>query len=539
MNGIKIAIAQMNATVGAIAANRDKMIVMIQDAVRGGADMVVFPELSIPGYPPMDLIYEPGFIEKNIAAMENLLPYSKKIIILAGFINRCGKALTNSIAVLQNEQVHTVVDKSLLPTYDVFDEHRYFTSAKDVHPVKLIIRGEIIHIGIEICEDLWDENYPLKVTDELVQKGAEIIINCSASPYSDQKLSTRHFLVRKKVNKLHVPFLYVNQIGAQDELIFDGNSFGMDHSGKLIHCSAGFKESLDLVQPFANVSSIQRSVNILEEMHNALILGIHDYFYKSGFTQAVLGLSGGIDSALVAALAADALGAENVFGYSLPSRFSSDHSLADAKLLADNLGIHYSIIPIEPTVKALETSLKNIFAGTESGLAEENIQARARGNILMAIANKFNRLVLTTGNKTELALGYCTLYGDMAGGLSPISDLNKMDVYALSNFINDRAGLDRIPKNTLLKKPSAELKVDQYDPFDYEIVSPLVEEILENHRDDKALILMGYQEDLIRDLKRLIRVSEYKRRQAPPGLRVTEKTFGSGRRMPIVNHYRE
>ncbi|HDR04205.1 MAG TPA: NAD+ synthase [Candidatus Marinimicrobia bacterium] len=539
MNTIQIAIAQINSTVGAIDANCQKIAENINKARRQNADIIVFPELAITGYPPQDLIYEPGFIEKNQQALERLLPIVSDFAALAGFIYRDEKEmLYNAVALIHKQKIKAIIKKQLLPTYDVFDERRYFEPGENQAPVKVEIGGRAIRLGIEICEDLWDKNYERKVSQNLAKQGAELIINCSASPFSNGKAALRRKLVQEKISAYSIPFVYANMVGGQDELIFDGNSFAYNDKNELIHISPGFKEALN-VFTIGNKPCAEPQSNPMEEMYQALVLGIRDYFSKNGFSEAVLGLSGGIDSALVAVLAAEALGPKQLYGYSLPSQYSSNHSLSDAEILAKNLAIHYDVIAIEPLYQAFSKALEKQFAGTAFGIAEENIQSRVRGTILMSIANKFNRLALTTGNKTELAQGYCTLYGDMAGGLAPISDLNKTEVYALSRYINQRSGKEIIPKGSLEKEPSAELRDNQVDPFDYPVVSPLVETMLEQRKSHEELFAAGYDKELIKRTSRLMRLAEHKRRQAPPGLRVSENAFGSGRRMPIVNHYSE
>jgi NAD+ synthase (glutamine-hydrolysing) len=537
VKNIACVIAQINATVGDLDGNRQKIADAIEKARQQKGALVIFPELVLTGYPPQDLIFESGFVEKNRALLESIVPLvQSETVLIGGILQEGNGPFYNAVAVISQQKIQAIVKKQLLPTYDVFDERRYFQPGDIQPPVQVQIGGESIRLGIEICEDLWDAAYERKVTQNLAKQGADIIINCSASPFSEGKFQTRLALVREKIAAIHKPFIYVNLVGAQDELIFDGHSFACDATGRLINLAPGFTDSVSAFT-LGDKTLPEPEIEPLEELYQALVLGIRDYFHKCGFSEAVLGLSGGIDSALVAALAAEALGPEHVYGYSLPSHYSSAHSLSDAEILAKNLGIHYDVIAIEPLYQAFSKSLEKEFAGTSFGIAEENIQSRVRGTLMMSIANKFNRLVLATGNKTELALGYCTLYGDMAGGLAPISDLNKAEVYALSRHINKRSGKILIPEGSLNKEPSAELRENQVDPFDYEIVSPLVESMLEQRLSREDLMAAGYDKALIERISRLIRLAEYKRRQAPPGLRVSEKAFGLGRRMPIVNHY--
>ena len=533
---MKIAICQINPTMGDFPGNRDKILSFYRKAVEKGADLIVFPEMVITGYPPQDLLLERDFVQENVEILEDI---SNQVTVPAilGYIREEKSALYNSGAVCANGTVIYTYDKILLPTYDIFDEDRYFTPGKTQGVFELELNGKRRKIGIQICEDLWDHDYECKVTNLQKRAGAEVIINISASPYHDAQLQERTALIEEKVHENRIPFLYCNLVGAQDELIFDGGSLAYDGDGTLIGQGKYFEEDILIVDLDASKSQEITHVPREEMMYNALCLGVQDYFRKTGHADAVIGLSGGIDSALVACIAADALGAEHVHGISLPSKFSSDHSLEDACTLSENLGIHYQTITIEDTVTVYETVLEPLFEGKERNAAEENIQARIRGNILMALSNKFGWLVLSTGNKTELALGYCTLYGDMSGGLCVISDISKTDVYALSRWINQSGGCDRIPESCLTKPPSAELAPDQVDPFDYEVVSPLVDAIIEKRKSPKDLVENGADKTIVNDLYHRIRINEYKRRQAAPGLRVSSKAFGTGRRIPIVNHF--
>jgi NAD+ synthase (glutamine-hydrolysing) len=534
---MRIAICQINTTVGAFEANHDKVLSVYASALKEGADLVVFPEMSTTGYPPADLLLIDDFVAQSEKTLQEIVAATTRPIIV-GYVRRSGRHLHNSAALGMNGKVVHIYDKILLPTYDVFDEDRYFTPGSEVGIWKVPVGGREHVLGIQICEDLWDEDYTCKVTHLQGQGGAEVVINISASPYHERRLLDRYQVIKKQVEGLGRPFLYCNLVGAQDELIFDGQSLAVAADGGLLAQGKPFQEDLLLVD--LPVEKSTRSVvtqSREEEIYQALCLGIRDYFRKTGHQEAVIGLSGGIDSSLVACLAVDALGAQHVHGISMPSRFSSDHSQEDAALLAHNLGIDYRVLPIEKLTTAYEAVLAESFHGAERDVTEENIQARIRGNLLMALSNKFNWLVLSTGNKTELALGYCTLYGDLSGGLAVISDLSKDDVYALSKWVNVSAGVERIPQRCLTKPPSAELAPGQVDPFDYEVVSPLVNALVEEFRTPEELIADGADAQLVHDLYRRIRLNEYKRRQAPPGLRVTPKAFGVGRRIPIVNHY--
>ncbi len=534
---MKIALCQLNPTVGALNSNKKLILKYYADSVENGADLVVFPEMVISGYPVADLLYEDSFVNENMAVLGEISSQSTVPLIL-GYIHKDKEQLFNSAAVCMNGKQIYRYDKILLPTYDVFDEERYFTAGSDLGVCKIDINGNEVQIGLEICEDLWDEDYNRNITVELAELGAECIINISASPYHEMRLNERLELIRQKVNATQIPFYYCNLVGAQDELIFDGQSIGMNSEGGLIGLGAIFNEEIIRINN-EDSPHIEVPKQIREsELFGALVLGVRDYFRKTGHQEAVIGLSGGIDSSLVACIAVDALGAENVHGVSMPSVFSSDHSKDDAQSLAENLGIDYRSISIEKIVDEFETTFDSHFSDQEKNVTEENIQARVRGTILMALANKFHWLVLSTGNKTELALGYCTLYGDMNGGLAVISDLSKTDVYALSKWVNKVAGSERIPENCISKPPSAELAPGQVDPFDYDVVSPLVEIIIEERNSPTQLAAEGHDKKLVDDLYQRIRINEYKRRQAAPGLRVTNKAFGTGRRMPIVNHYK-
>jgi NAD+ synthase (glutamine-hydrolysing) len=537
---LKIALAQKNFTVGDLAGNAEKIINTIKSAKKEHADIVLFPELALCGYPPLDLVLENDFINKNKDKIEEIAKHTESIVAIVGYVRQHNNKLWNAVAVMQDGKIIENVHKINLPTYDVFDELRYFNYINDPQPVDVVIKDNKYKLGIEICEDLWDDRYETKVTKLLAERGADIILNASASPFRVNKIKQRIALVREKIQENKIPFVYTNLIGGQDELIFDGNSFAIDANGDFAAFMPPSQEALAFCtfkNGIAETKLSEPEPILMQDLHAALLLGIRDYFYKSGFKDAVIGLSGGIDSALVAALATEALGKDHVYGFAMPSKFSSDHSLKDAEHLAKNLGIHFDTISVEPMYESFLGSLEKQFAGTSFGLAEENLQARVRGTILMSIANKKNALVLTTGNKTEIALGYCTLYGDMCGALGPISDLNKLDVYSLSRYINEKHGCDVIPQHTLEKLPSAELAEDQYDPFDYEVVSPLVDDLLVNKPIEKLIEEIGDAE-LVHRILHMIRITEYKRWQAAPGLRVTSKAFGQGRKMPLVNHFK-
>ena len=535
---MKIALCQVNPILGNFSFNLDKIKSFYNKAIQSGAELVIFPEMAVCGYPPQDLIWESGFVTECEKTIKTIASFSK-IPVISGFIRRDKNKIFNSAALVRNGEILFVYDKMFLPTYDVFDEDRYFTPGKNVGVTEVDIGGTLKKIGIQICEDLWDIDYELKVSNELAQNGAEVIINISASPFHDNQWEIRQKLIKNKVQETKIPFIYCNVVGAQDELIFDGNSVVHNNNGEVIGLGKSFAEDIIIVDMDSSNIIVGQKVSREETLYSALCLGVKDYFIKTGHKKAVMGLSGGIDSSLTACIAVDALEKENVWGITMPSEFSSDHSLTDAEKLAQNLEISIKSIPIKKLVNETLQSLKLLFKDAPSNVAEENIQARLRGLLLMAISNKFGWLVLTTGNKTELALGYCTLYGDMNGGLAVISDLSKQDVYALSKWVNESAGYDRIPVDCITKPPSAELAPEQVDPFDYDVVSPIVESIVQDKVSVDELIQEGLDKTLVLDIAGRIRLNEYKRRQAAPGLRVTSKAFGIGRRYPIINHYKK
>jgi len=535
---MKISLCQINPTVGAIDRNVDLIMKWYQKAVAAGSELTVFPELALVGYPPQDLLLRRRFLDKAEMALKSIAERTTVPMIIGNPLRENGE-LYNCAFVCSNGEITGHYKKRLLPTYDVFDEDRYFTSGESMEVIEVRFGDSLVKIGMQICEDLWDEDYACNLAKLLKEKGAEYIVNISASPYRVGRLADRSKLIVSKVTETALPFFYCNIVGAQDELIFDGQSLAYDGKGNLIGQGSAFEEDIVLVD-LENPAPIQLKTSGREQkIYNALVLGVRDYFRKTGYKKAVLGLSGGIDSSLTGCIAVDALGPNNVHGVSMPSRYSSDHSRNDAKTLAKNLGIDYRTISIESIIGEFDESLEESFNGSETGVAEENIQARVRGSLLMALSNKFNWLVLSTGNKTELAMGYCTLYGDMNGGLAVISDLSKTDVYALSRWVNEEADSERIPVNSIEKPPSAELRPDQVDPFDYDVVSPIVSALIEDEQSPTELMAEGADQELVKDISRRIRINEYKRRQAAPGLRVTSKAFGIGRRVPIVNQFDE
>ena len=551
--------AQINATVGDLEGNKRLIIEYGKKAANAGADLVAFPEMAITGYPPLDLLppretrppagnrkpQQENFVRLNKEYVLKIAKEIPQLTAIVGFVDYDDHNLYNAAAVLRNGNIQHVAYKSLLPTYDVFDEHRYFTPALVNEPVLVETATEALPIGTSICEDIWDEEvgYAFKVVDYLGEHGARIIVNLNASPFHDKIREVRLRILKRKATRIGAAIFYVNLVGGQDELVFDGQSIAVDRTGKLIGIGKQFEEDLVIVDVEVNGTGgreVQEpSYNRDEEMFNAIVVGVRDYFRKTGFKRAFLGLSGGIDSSLVAVIAATALGKENVTGVSMPSRFSSDHSKSDAYQLASNLGIEYVTIPIERVFETFEVEMKPFFKGRPRDVAEENLQARIRGNILMTLSNKFGDLVLSTGNKTELALGYATLYGDMSGGLEVIGDVSKTEVYSLSQYYNKRVGREVIPKNCFSKIPSAELRPDQFDPFDYAVVSPLVDDVIENRLTREELIRKGYPREVVEDSVRRIRGAEYKRRQAAPVIKITKKAFGLGWKMPLVNQFRD
>jgi len=541
---IKIGLVQINPILGDLSGNAAKIINFIQEADQQGVNLLIFPELAITGYLPQDLLLNRSFIDCNLQCLNKITAACRSsMVVILGFVARENDKLYNAAAVIKSGQLIATRYKTLLPNYDVFDERRYFTPANENLPVPIEIGGHSVRLGVEICEDLWDSNSAIKVTDQLVAQGAELLVNLSASPFEYDKRDRRRQLVLDKVTKLRRPFVLVNLVGGRDELVFDGNSFALDASGTLIGWGGEFKENLavfelDLVSGQGHRMpwpETQREASI----YQALTLGVHDYFYKTGGRQAIIGLSGGIDSALVACIAVSALGAENVLGVFLPSQYTSAASREDSVVLAKNLNIRLIEIPIEKIFQSYLQELKPVFGQTSPDVTEENIQSRIRGNLLMALANKYHAYVLNTGNKTELALGYCTMYGDMCGALAVISDLSKLDVYKIAGYFNETAERLIIPERIFTKIPTAELAPGQVDPFDYTIVSPLVDLIINDQKTPAELIQMGYATDLVNDIFERIKFAEFKRRQAAPGLKITGKAFGLGRRYPIINHFKE
>jgi len=546
---MKIAVAQLNPTVGDIDGNLELLRDTLQWAVQEGADLVVFPELFLTGYPPKDLLERSGFINAVESAHNELCKLSSKYpetAILLGSPtqdrNNAGTHTYNSALFFSGGRRLSVQHKSLLPTYDVFDETRYFDQAPGIEVVPF--KGE--KLGITICEDAWNDEklwpgnrmYDFEPVSALASKGATILINISASPFSIGKEEIRFALIAGHARRHNIPFLYVNQIGGNDELIFDGRSLFVDREGGVVRMFPSFRECIELVDTEEQGSGVFKARDRIETVYEALLLGTRDYLRKCGFSKAVVGLSGGIDSAVTMCIAAQALGRENVLGVAMPSPFSSKGSVEDSKLLAENLGIPFKIVPISDIYESYLQTLSLHFQGEEVDITEENIQARIRGNILMAFSNKFNYLVLSTGNKSELAVGYCTLYGDMSGGLAVISDVPKTMVYDLARFINRDE--EKIPLAIIEKAPSAELKPDQKDQDTlppYETLDAILFSLIENGRSTEEVIESGFDRETVMWVASTVRRNEYKRNQSAPGLRVTSKAFGVGRRFPIASRY--
>lgn len=543
---MKIAVAQINTTVGDLAGNEAKIRDGIRRAEAEKADVVLFPELTTVGYPPRDLVLKKDFIAKNLAVLERVAAASGETAVIMGYVgenkNMPGRDVTNEAALLHRGKIAATRVKTLLPTYDVFDEDRYFEPARENLPVQI---GKAL-CGMTICEDIWNDpdfwprrRYQTNPVAALLSSGVECIFNISASPWCVGKDTVRHDMLSSLARKARRPVVLCNLVGGNDELLFDGGSLVFNAAGQLIARAKSFEEDF-LIIDTEKAASIEPLAAPEEQMvHDALVMGLRDYFKKCGFKSAVLGLSGGIDSAVVACLAVAALGAGNVHGLSLPSQFSSQGSLDDARLLAKRLGIAYDAVPIQPPFESVKQQLKPVFAGRAEDTTEENIQARLRGVLLMALSNKFGSLLLTTGNKSELAVGYCTLYGDMCGGLAVISDVPKTMIYRLARWINREREI--IPQSSITKAPSAELRPNQSDQDTlppYEILDAILDQYVVQGRSFDDIVKSGLDEATVKRVIHLIDMNEYKRRQAAPGLKVTTKAFGVGRRFPIAQSYR-
>lgn len=552
---LKIAIAQLNPTIGDIAGNTQQILEAAKRAASQGVRLVLTPELSVCGYPPRDLLMAPSFIEAMAIAVAQLaeaLP--PEVAVLVGTVEpnphahqQGDKPLFNSMNLLKGGRVQQVFHKRLLPTYDVFDEDRYFAAGDASHFFTL----DGVKVGVTICEDLWNDelfwgkrSYRVNPIADLAQLGVDVVVNLSASPYSVGKQKLREAMLSHGASRYHQPIIYTNQVGGNDDLIFDGCSVGFNRRGELICRARGFEADEVVVGYDGDLQALPETTcaALLEveeaEVWQALVLGVRDYTRKCGFSQVVLGLSGGIDSSLVAAIAAAAIGAENVLGVLMPSPYSSDHSVKDALELAQNLGIKTEIIPIGDLMQGYDLALDKLFAGTSPGIAQENIQSRIRGNLLMAVANQFGHLLISTGNKSEMAVGYCTLYGDMNGGLAAIADVPKTRVYDLCRWLNQHSDREIIPENVLTKPPSAELKpgqVDQDSLPPYEILDDILHRFIHEHQSPQEMVGAGHDLKIVNRVIQLVTRAEFKRRQAPPGLKITQRAFGTGWRMPIAS----
>ncbi|EAZ88944.1 NAD+ synthase [Crocosphaera chwakensis] len=559
---MKIAIAQLNPIIGDIENNAQNIYKAAQIAVEKNAQLLLTPELSLCGYPPKDLLLNASFVKNTwtqLQELANKLP--NNLAVLVGTVTenphayREGeKPLFNSIILIENQAIKQIFNKRLLPTYDVFDEDRYFEPGKESNFFQLSSRIssiKSIKIGVTVCEDLWNDeefwgkrNYQTNPIQDLVNNGVNLVVNLSASPYSIGKQKIREAMLKHTAKRHNIPIIYTNQVGGNDDLIFDGNSFAVNRKGEIALRAKGFQTAIEIIEYEENsqdlkVSYIADSIETKEEeIWLALVLGLKDYAHKCGFSKAVLGLSGGIDSSLVAAIAVEALGKENVLGILMPSPYSSTHSIRDAEALVNNLEINSNTLAIGDVMKAYDSLLEPLFQGTEFGVAEENLQSRIRGNLLMAVANKFGHLLLSTGNKSEMAVGYCTLYGDMNGGLAVISDVPKTRVFSLCKWLNRHQEV--IPHNVIIKPPSAELKPDQVDEDSlpsYDILDAILDRLIHRHQSIKEIEADGFDHDIICKVVKLVTRAEFKRKQAPPGLKVSDRAFGTGWRMPIASRW--
>ena len=569
MSRLRVALCQLNTTVGDLEGNTNRIIDALARAEAAGADLAAFPELAITGYPPEDLVLKPGFVADNQAAVAKVAARTGRCAAVVGFVDSA-LDLHNAAAICAGGDIVGVYRKRLLPNYAVFDEQRYFTPGYE--DLELYVIGGV-RVGVSICEDAWSPNGPI-ATQGL--GGAELVVNINASPYFEGRLGGRERMLATRAADASCGLVYVNQVGGQDELVFDGASLVFDGDGELIARARQFAEDVVIVDidtrpvfrkrlldPRGRVSVeplpevvvtdspvadddhrpplLTRPLDPVAEVYEALVLGTRDYVGKNGFSDVVIGLSGGIDSSLVACIAADAVGSQHVHGVAMPSRYSSEGSRRDAAALADALGIDFRVIAIEDAFVSFLGMLAPSFEDRAPDLTEENLQSRIRGMLLMALSNKFGWLVLTTGNKSEMAVGYSTLYGDTAGGFAVIKDVFKLQVYELCRFVNARAGRPVIPEAVLTKPPSAELRPDQRDDQSlppYEVLDPILEAYVEGDRTASELVAAGFDEAVVRRITRLVDLAEYKRRQSPPGVRVTPKAFGKDRRLPITNGYR-
>lgn len=573
---LRTAIAQINTTVGHLEGNTRKITDAIREAEKKESQFIAFPELAVTGYPPEDLLFKPQFVTENLHCLDEIVKSTGDIIAIVGFVDREDGQLFNAAAIIRNKRLVSVYRKILLPNYSVFDEKRYFESASKT----TVFDFDTVRFGVSICEDIYQERSP--VVNQCVRGRANLLFNISASPYYAGKRRVREELLRKLAKENHVPTVYANLVGGQDELLFDGYSLALDKNGEIVASAAQFQEeilyvdlkirkweksddieqdresdrempeiSIEIVSIPGNTRTLPeknrlpakkiRPMEPLEEIFHALCLGTREYVIKNGFQKVLIGLSGGIDSALVAVIAAEALGPQNVTTVTMPSVYSSEGSVNDSSLLAKNLSVPLLNIPIAPVVDSFDAALANHFKNTAPGLAEENLQARIRGTILMTLSNKFGWLVLTTGNKSETSVGYCTLYGDMAGGFAVIKDVYKTTAYELAKWINSTREKEIIPKAIIEKEPSAELRPDQKDSDSlpsYDVLDPILVKYVEENLVLREIVEKGFDRDLTKKIISLVDLNEYKRRQSPPGIKITPQAFGKDRRLPIVNCYK-
>ena len=541
---MKVGIAQINGVVGDFPGNAKRILAAYRECLEKGAELVVTPEMSLVGYPPRDLVYKSQFVPKCLQALDYLADEVKEVPLIVGYVDfhegKFGKPFRNAAAWLEGGEIRSKFWKTLLPTYDIFDERRYFEPGERCEP--FVWGGK--RIGVTICEDVWSEDYLRRPfydrdpVEELSAAGVDLLINLSASPYHLGKPENRRRMLTDVAKEANVPIVYCNSIGGNDQLVFDGHSMAVDPSGEVISQLSGFVEESRVIEVFSGGETEPLKSGSTEQLYDALVLGLRDYAQKCGFSTVCLGLSGGIDSALTAVIAADALGPENVRGLTMPSPYSSRGSVEDSFSLAEKIGIRCDEVSISAAFDSVKTAMAPVFEGKEQDVTEENMQARLRGMFLMALSNKDNHLLLTTGNKSELAVGYCTIYGDMCGGLAAISDLPKTKVFEISKWVN-RNG-ERIPWNTITKPPSAELRPDQKDQDtlpEYDVLDAILELYVEQHLGAEEIIGHGYDETMVRWIQRRVDLNEWKRQQAAPGIRVTTKAFGMGRRMPIVQRF--
>jgi len=542
---LRVGLAQCNPTVGDLRGNLARIGRYYERAVAEGCDVVVFPELVVMGYPPEDLLMKAAFVAENEATLAEFAAGTGSCAAVVGFVCHEGGRLHNAAAVCADGRIVSVYRKQLLPNYAVFDEERYFEpgpSVGDDGTVAGLATIAGVRTAVSVCEDIWHDDGPAAGQ---AAAGARVLLNLNGSPFHDGKHTEREAMLARRARQCGAAVVYVNQVGGQDELIFDGSSVVVDRDGRVACRLGSFVEDFAVVTVHddgtVEPSRVEDHGDDLDRLMGALVLGTRDYVRKNGFTDVVIGLSGGIDSTLVAAIAVEALGADHVHGVAMPSRYSSDHSLLDAARLAGNLGIDHRVISIEPAFSGYLGMLAESFTGRDPDLAEENLQSRCRGTTLMALSNKFGWMVLTTGNKSEMAVGYFTIYGDSAGGYAIIKDVFKTRVFALCRHINARAGREIVPESVLVKPPSAELRPDQRDDQSlpaYEVLDPILREYVDNDRTVPEIVALGHEAAIVSRIARLVDLNEYKRRQCAPGPRVTEKAFGKDRRMPITNGYR-